>query len=77
MTVVGGMSVIRQLLGAGLVDELRIDVMPVMLGAGARLLDDPSLAGVELEKLGVQEVGARTSLRFNVTNSVGRPSGQS
>ncbi len=34
VTVVGGMDVIRQLLHAGLVDELRVDVMPVLLGAG-------------------------------------------
>jgi dihydrofolate reductase len=32
--VVGGVSVIQQLLRAGLVDELHIDFMPVLLGAG-------------------------------------------
>ena len=66
VTVVGGVDVIRQLLHAGLVDELRVDVMPVLLGAGLRFLDDPSLAHVSLEKLAVEEVGARTSLRFRV-----------
>jgi hypothetical protein len=43
-----------------------VDVMPVLLGASVRLLDDPELAGVRLEKIGVGEVGARTSLRFRV-----------
>lgn len=66
VSVVGGPDLIRQLLRAGLVDELWVDVMPVLLGAGVRLLDDPDLAGVRLEKLGVEEVGARTSLRFRV-----------
>jgi dihydrofolate reductase len=66
VTVVGGVDVIRQLLHAGLVDELRVDVMPVLLGAGRRFLDDPSLAHVDLEKIGIVEVGARTSLRFRV-----------
>jgi dihydrofolate reductase len=64
VTVVGGADLNRQLLDAGLVDELRIDVVPVLLGAGL-----PLFAGVghhRLEKLGVDEVGARTSLRFRV-----------
>ncbi|MPZ93972.1 MAG: riboflavin biosynthesis protein RibD [Propionibacteriales bacterium] len=63
--VVGGVDVTRQLLRAGLVDELRVDVMPVLLGAGLRLFDDESLA-VELEKLDVQESAARTSLSFRI-----------
>jgi dihydrofolate reductase len=64
VTVVGGVDVTCQLLGAGLVDELRVDVMPVLLGAGRRLFEGtPALA---LEKLGVDEVGVRTTLRFRV-----------
>jgi dihydrofolate reductase len=61
-----GANVIQQLLRAGLVDELRVDVMPVLLGAGLRLFDeaDPIRAG--LEKIAVLEVGPRTSLRFRV-----------
>ena len=67
VTVVGGVDLNRQLLAAGLVDELRVDVMPVLLGAGLRLFDGtPSVA---LEKLGVDDVGARTSLRFRVLRS--------
>ena len=66
VTVVGGPDVIRQLLQAGLVDELRVDVMPVLLGSGLRLLDNDALEDVRLEKIGVQEIGARTSFRFRV-----------
>jgi dihydrofolate reductase len=62
--VVGGASVVQALLGAGLVDELRIDVMPMLLGDGLRLLEN--IEPVELEKIRVQEVGARPSLRFRV-----------
>jgi hypothetical protein len=40
--------------------------MPVLLGTGLRLFDDTALAGRQLEKLDVREVGARTSLRFRV-----------
>jgi dihydrofolate reductase len=64
--VVGGVDVSRQLLRAGLADELHLDLMPVLLGAGLRLFEDGELEHVRLEKLGVQEVGARTSLRFRV-----------
>jgi dihydrofolate reductase len=63
--VVGGPDLVGQLLNADLVDELRIDVMPVLLGGGLRLFD-----GLEreprLETQRVQEVGARTSLAFRV-----------
>jgi dihydrofolate reductase len=64
--VVGGPGLVRQLLLAGLVDELRIDLMPVLLGSGLRFLEDPRLDRIRLEKIGVQEVGARTSLSFRV-----------
>jgi dihydrofolate reductase len=66
VTVVGGPSVARQLLRAGLVDELHVDVMPVVLGAGLRFFEGDGGAQIGLEKIAVQEVGARTSLRFRV-----------
>ncbi|MGH2953839.1 MAG: dihydrofolate reductase family protein [Solirubrobacterales bacterium] len=66
--VIGGASTMQQLLGAGLVDKLRIDVMPVVFGGGLRLLDDIDPERVQLEKTGVQEVGARTSLTFRVVS---------
>jgi dihydrofolate reductase len=61
-----GASVIQQVLRAGLVDELHVEVMPVLLGAGLRLFDDPGLERVSLTKIGVREVGAMTELRFRV-----------
>ena len=63
--VVGGISVIQQVLRAGLADELHLDVMPVLLGTGRRLFET-GLEHVGLEKIGVQETGPRTSLRFRV-----------
>jgi dihydrofolate reductase len=64
--VVGGPDVIRQLLRAGLVDELRIDVMPVVLGRGLRLFENLASARLALEKTGAEEIGERTSLTFRV-----------
>ena len=63
--VIGGVDVTRQLLEARLADELRVDVMPVLLGAGLRLFGD-GLEHIQLEKLDVQEVGPRTSLTFRI-----------
>ena len=64
--VVGGPALVRQLFLAGLVDELHVDVMPVLLGSGLRFLEDPRLERIQIEKIGVQEVDARTSLSFRV-----------
>jgi len=50
VTVVGGVDLNRQLLAAGLGHELRVDVMPVLLGAGLRLFD--GAAPMALGKLG-------------------------
>ncbi len=61
-----GASMVRQVLRAGLADELHVDVAPVLLGAGLRLFDDPELEGVALRKIGAREVGKFTSLRFQV-----------
>ena len=66
VTVVGGPDLIRQLLVAGLVDVLEMDVVPVLLGSGTRFLDSPSLAGIPMDLEYVQEIGSRTTLRFRV-----------
>lgn len=66
VTVVGGAEIIRELLRAGLVDELHIDVMPVFLGAGLRLFDDPELERVGLELVDFRRSGARASLEYRV-----------
>jgi dihydrofolate reductase len=64
--VAGGVSIAQQLLDPGLVDELHVDIMPVFLGIGLRSFESFSFERVRLEKISVQEVGARTSLRFGV-----------
>jgi len=49
--IAGGASVVRQALRAGLLEELHLHVVPVLLGAGERLLDDvgePALEQVEV-----------------------------
>ena len=38
--VAGGAQAVRQYLGAGLLDELHLHLVPIVLGAGERLLED-------------------------------------
>jgi dihydrofolate reductase len=64
--VVGGVSIAQQLLDAELVNELHVDIMPVFLGIGLRSFGSTSLERIRLEKINLQEVGARTSLRFRI-----------
>ena len=46
----GGANVVQQYLAAGLVDELEIQLAPVLLGAGTRLFENlPSAAALRLE----------------------------
>jgi dihydrofolate reductase len=66
VTVVGGPDLGRQLLRAGLVDELEIDIMPILLGAGLRLFDGIGSQPIALERVGLVESGQRTTLRFRV-----------
>jgi dihydrofolate reductase len=65
VTIIGAASTTRQCIGAGLADELHIDIMPVLLGGGLRLFEDTGLKPVQLERLKVMELpGGRTHLRF-------------
>lgn len=67
--VIGGVDVARQVLSAGLADELHLDVMPVLLGGGLSFFGGADLGHVELAKIGVQEIGIRTNFRFRVHSS--------
>jgi dihydrofolate reductase len=63
--VLGG-SVARQCLEAGLLDEIVVQVAPVMLGGGVRMFDPPEGRAVRLEKADVTESGQLTDLSFRI-----------
>jgi dihydrofolate reductase len=63
--VSGGATVARQALAAGLVDEIRLDVVPVLLGAGVRLFEGGEIPG-SLEQVGVVEGRSVTHLTYRV-----------
>jgi dihydrofolate reductase len=64
VAVAGGASTVRQFLAAGLLDELQLHVVPVLLGAGERLLE--GLSGPRLELAGVVDSPAVTHITYRV-----------
>ena len=66
--VMGGADVIRQVLEAGLVDELTIIVAPVILGGGKRLFENFSKS-MELEHRGVRQSRWATFIDYGVKRS--------
>ncbi len=61
-------SIGGQLLRAGLVDEVRIHLVPVLLGAGTRLLDDTG-GHVRLQPTSVVQGSKATHLRYTVVKT--------
>ncbi|HEX2622317.1 MAG TPA: dihydrofolate reductase family protein [Phototrophicaceae bacterium] len=64
--VMGGANVAQQALSANLVDELRLDVIPVLLGAGSPLFEHIKTVPVELEQTRVLKSTFATHFRFNI-----------
>jgi dihydrofolate reductase len=62
----GGASVAQQYLSAGLIDQMQLNVVPVLLGDGARLFDGGAGAGLDLEPSLVVDTPDVTHLRYDV-----------
>ncbi len=62
----GGGETGRQYLAAGLVDELQLNVAPVLLGSGTRLFEGGAGAGRKLEQILVVHTPDVTHLRYRV-----------
>jgi dihydrofolate reductase len=71
VAVAGGGELLRQVLAAGLRDQLELHIVPVLLGDGQRLFD-PSLGlgageGIELVSTRVIEAPEVTHIRYTVS----------
>ena len=64
VAVAGGAATVNQYLAAGLIDELRIHIAPVTLGAGERLFD--GVPPLQLELLGVRAASLATHISYRV-----------
>ena len=62
--ITGGASTVRQAFAAGVLDEITLDVAPVLLGAGERLFEGVADPGLEL--LEVTSSPLVTHLRYRV-----------
>jgi dihydrofolate reductase len=65
VSVGGGAQTVQQCLRGGLLDELLLNQVPLLLGAGTRLLED--VGGVELEQTRVVEAPGVAHLFYAVT----------
>ena len=66
VALAGGANVAQQYLTAGLIDELQLHVVPVLLGAGARLFDNLEGAEIGLECTRAVVAPGVTHLKYRV-----------
>jgi dihydrofolate reductase len=66
---VGAASLVQQALAAGLLDEVHVDLVPVLLGGGVRLFDRLGPAPIELERTRVIDAPGVTHLTFRVVKA--------
>ena len=59
-------SILQQCLNAGLMDEIHVDVAPLLLGKGVRLFDHLNIEPIELERIRVIEAPGVTHLGFRI-----------
>lgn len=68
--VIGGASVIQQVINSGFCDELQVDIMPIFLGEGLRLFENIDTDNIKLERISVEQVTPqRTSVLFKVAKA--------
>jgi dihydrofolate reductase len=63
---VGGADLMRQCLKLGLLDEIHIDLVPVLLGQGVRLFEYIGIEPIELERTAASGSPGVTHLTFRV-----------
>jgi dihydrofolate reductase len=61
-----GASSVQQALSAGLLDELHVNIAPVLLGEGVRLFDHLGSSPIHLERIRILETPGATHLSFRV-----------
>jgi dihydrofolate reductase len=63
---VGGANITQQCIRAGLLDEIHIDLVPVLLGNGIRLFEHLGIEPIELETTEVVKAPGVTHLTFRI-----------
>jgi dihydrofolate reductase len=63
---VGAASIAQQCLRAGILDEIHVDLVPILLGDGVRLFEHLGAGPIELQSTRVIEGAGVTHLTFSV-----------
>ncbi|HEY0391399.1 MAG TPA: dihydrofolate reductase family protein [Solirubrobacterales bacterium] len=63
----GGADVAQQYLAAGLIDDLELNVVPVLLGGGRRLFDNLDGVNLALEQVRAIEAPGVTHIKYSVS----------
>ena len=63
----GGADVAQQYLAAGLIDELDLNLVPVLLGGGRRLFDNLAGSDIALEQVRAIEAPGVTHIKYRVS----------
>jgi dihydrofolate reductase len=62
----GGANLIRQYLKAGLLDEMKLHIVPILLGDGIPLFEGLDPEGIKLRKINAIDTPGATHFRFQV-----------
>ncbi|MEV0619989.1 dihydrofolate reductase family protein [Nonomuraea sp. NPDC050404] len=65
----------RQLLDLGLIDEIDLHIMPVLLGQGIRLYDNPGSEPINLHHVGQSDPMATVNVRYRPATRAKSPTG--
>jgi dihydrofolate reductase len=63
---VSSASIVQQCIQARLLDEIHVNLVPVLLGSGVRMFDHLGATPIELERIRVVEAPGVTHLRFRI-----------
>jgi dihydrofolate reductase len=69
VSIAGGAATVNQFLAAGLIDELRLHISPMLLGGGARLFE--GVGGTDLTQLDARQTRLVTHVRYAPTPATG------
>jgi dihydrofolate reductase len=67
ISIAGGASTVNQFLAAGLIDELRLHISPLTLGAGERLFD--GVPPLRLDQVSARQTSMVTHITYRIVRS--------
>lgn len=65
----GGADIIRQYVEAGLLDEMRLHLIPILLGGGIRLFEGLDPEGIKLSKISAVDTPGATHIRYQLRHT--------